>query len=163
MHASEEFIVIKNLLPEKVPIFNRGVYLENKQKVGIIDDVFGPINEFMFSVKCDSGIKPDSFKPNQKVIHINKISYIWIQCAFYPSKDSFQDPKEKNQQVEEAEVEEEVEEVEQEVEEVVIEVDLEEEEVIEEVSEEVLEEEIEVDLEEEEVIEEVSEEEEINK
>ena len=67
MHASEEFIVIKNNLPDKVPIFNRGVYLENKQKIGIIDDVFGPINEFMFSVKCDSGIKPDSFKANQKV------------------------------------------------------------------------------------------------
>ena len=73
MHASEEFIVIKNMLPEKVPIFNRGVYLENKQKIGIIDDVFGPINDFMFSVKCDSGIKPDSFKANQAVNFISKI------------------------------------------------------------------------------------------
>ncbi len=67
MHPSEEFIVVKNILPEKVPIFNRGVYLENKQKIGIIDDVFGPINDFMFSVKCDTGVKPDSFKENQKV------------------------------------------------------------------------------------------------
>ena len=70
MHASEEYIVVKNTLPDKVPIFNRGVYLENKQKVGVIDDVFGPINEFMFSVKCDTGIKPDSFKDNQKVFKI---------------------------------------------------------------------------------------------
>lgn len=67
MNSAEEFIVIKNNLPDKVPIFNRGVYLENKQKIGIIDDVFGPINDFMFSVKCDTGIKPESFKPNQTV------------------------------------------------------------------------------------------------
>jgi H/ACA ribonucleoprotein complex subunit 1 len=67
MHASEEYIVVKNILPEKVPIFNRGVFLENKQKIGVIDDVFGPINDFMFSVKCDAGIKPESFGVDHKV------------------------------------------------------------------------------------------------
>lgn len=53
MHPCEEYLVIKNLLPDKVPIFGRPVYLENKTKIGIIDDVFGPINEF---VKKDSFI-----------------------------------------------------------------------------------------------------------
>lgn len=67
MHSAEEYIVVQNSLPDKVPIFNRGVYLENKQKVGIIDDVFGPINNFMFSVKCDTGIKPESFKSGSAV------------------------------------------------------------------------------------------------
>jgi H/ACA ribonucleoprotein complex subunit 1 len=47
MHPCEEYLVIKNGLPEKVPIFGRPVYLENKTKIGIIDDVFGPINEFV--------------------------------------------------------------------------------------------------------------------
>ncbi len=47
MHPSEEYLVVKHTLPEKVPIFGRPVYLENKTKIGIIDDVFGPINEFV--------------------------------------------------------------------------------------------------------------------
>jgi len=47
MHPCEEYLVIKNNLPDKVPIFGRPVYLENKTKIGIIDDVFGPINEFV--------------------------------------------------------------------------------------------------------------------
>jgi H/ACA ribonucleoprotein complex subunit 1 len=68
MHPCEEYIVMKNILADKVPIFNRPVYLENKTKIGVIDDVFGPINEFMFSVKCDEGVKPTSFKRAQNVI-----------------------------------------------------------------------------------------------
>ncbi len=47
MHPSEEYLVIKHTLPDKVPIFGRPVYLENKTKIGIVDDVFGPINEFV--------------------------------------------------------------------------------------------------------------------
>jgi H/ACA ribonucleoprotein complex subunit 1 len=47
MHPCEEFIVVKNTLKEKVPIFGRPVYLENKKKIGLIDDVFGPINDFV--------------------------------------------------------------------------------------------------------------------
>lgn len=47
MHSAEEFVVVKHTLAEKVPIFNRPVYLETKKKIGIIDDVFGPINEFV--------------------------------------------------------------------------------------------------------------------
>jgi H/ACA ribonucleoprotein complex subunit 1 len=47
LHPCEEFLVIKNTLPDKVPIFGRPVYLENKTKIGIIDDVFGPINDFV--------------------------------------------------------------------------------------------------------------------
>jgi H/ACA ribonucleoprotein complex subunit 1 len=48
MHPCEEYVVIKNILSDKVPIFNRPVYLENKTKIGVIDDVFGPINEFVY-------------------------------------------------------------------------------------------------------------------
>ena len=76
MHPCEEYVVIKNRLPDKVPIFNRPVYLENKTKIGVIDDVFGPINEFMFSVKCDEGVQPTSFKKSSLVyIHINIVIY----------------------------------------------------------------------------------------
>lgn len=47
MHPCEEYLVIKHGIPDKVPIFGRPVYLENKNKIGLIDDVFGPINEFV--------------------------------------------------------------------------------------------------------------------
>jgi H/ACA ribonucleoprotein complex subunit 1 len=47
MHPCEEYLVVKHQLPDKVPIFGRPVYLENKTKIGMIDDVFGPINEFV--------------------------------------------------------------------------------------------------------------------
>jgi H/ACA ribonucleoprotein complex subunit 1 len=47
MHSCEEYIVVMHTLVGKVPIFNRPVYLENKTKVGVIDDVFGKINEFV--------------------------------------------------------------------------------------------------------------------
>ena len=47
MNPCEEYLVIKHTLPDRVPIFGRPVYLENKSKIGLIDDVFGPINEFV--------------------------------------------------------------------------------------------------------------------
>lgn len=47
MHPCEEYLVVKHTLAEKVPIFGRPVYLENKTKIGMIDDVFGPINEYV--------------------------------------------------------------------------------------------------------------------
>lgn len=67
MHPCEEYIILKNSLDERVPIFNRPLYLENKTKIGVIDDVFGPITDFMFSVKCDPGVQPTSFKADQTI------------------------------------------------------------------------------------------------
>lgn len=47
LHPCEEYVVVKHTLTDRVPIFNRPVYLENKTKIGVIDDVFGPISEFV--------------------------------------------------------------------------------------------------------------------
>jgi len=67
MHACEDMIILNNKIKDKVPKFNHPIYLENKTKIGIIDDVFGPINEMNFSVKCDTGVKPTSFTLDQKL------------------------------------------------------------------------------------------------
>ena len=32
---------------EKIPYFNAPIYLENKSQVGKVDDIFGPINDFV--------------------------------------------------------------------------------------------------------------------
>lgn len=47
MHAVEGYILVKNEKPDKVPIFGRPVYINDKKKIGVVDDVLGPINEFV--------------------------------------------------------------------------------------------------------------------
>ena len=52
---------------EKVPYFNAPVYLENKAQIGKVDDIFGPMNDFvsiththMQHTMCDNFL--DQFK-----------------------------------------------------------------------------------------------------
>ena len=47
-------------------VVNAGIYLENKSKIGKVEEVFGPINKVYFTVKTDSGINATSFKENDK-------------------------------------------------------------------------------------------------
>ena len=50
-----------------VPYFNAGIYLENKSKVGKVEEVFGPINKVYFTIKTDTGVNASSFKADDKV------------------------------------------------------------------------------------------------
>ena len=47
MHPVEGYILVKNELKDKVPIFARPVYIKENKKIGMIDDVLGPINDFV--------------------------------------------------------------------------------------------------------------------
>ena len=47
VHPVEGYILVKNELKDKVPIFARPVYIKDKKKIGMIDDVLGPINDFV--------------------------------------------------------------------------------------------------------------------
>jgi len=49
-----------------IPYFNAPIYLENKQKVGKIEEILGPINEVFFTVKLDSGVNATSFSVENK-------------------------------------------------------------------------------------------------
>ena len=51
MHPVENYILVKNELKDKVPIFSRPVYIKENKKIGMIDDVLGPINEFVSNNK----------------------------------------------------------------------------------------------------------------
>ena len=66
IHSSEDDMVFKST-NEKIPYFNAPAFLENKQKIGKVDEIFGPINEVMFTVKPDQGIVAASWKVNDKV------------------------------------------------------------------------------------------------
>ena len=52
---------------EQVPYFNAPIYLENKQQVGKIDEIFGNIRDFYVSIKLSEHVKASSFEKNAKV------------------------------------------------------------------------------------------------
>ena len=47
MHPCEDMIVLKSTNKETVPFFNAPIYLENKQQVGKVDEIFGPIRDYV--------------------------------------------------------------------------------------------------------------------
>merc|ERR1719291_987326 len=50
----------------RIPHFNARIFLENKEQIGKVDEIFGPINHFFFSVKLEEGMKAESFKEGKK-------------------------------------------------------------------------------------------------
>ena len=52
---------------EDVPYFNAPIYLENKQQIGKVDEIFGSIKDYSVSIKLSEDVKAKSFTPNQKV------------------------------------------------------------------------------------------------
>ncbi|GAB0188979.1 H/ACA ribonucleoprotein complex subunit 1 [Grus japonensis] len=147
MHPCEDDIVCKCKTEEnKVPYFNAPVYLDNKEQIGKVDEIFGQLRDFYFSVKLSENMKASSFKKMQKQ-------------SCYPFRDFCQGHLEKKVLPEEVVEEDVVVDVEEE--EVVVEEDSEEEEVEEEEEDSEEEEVEEEDSEEEEVVEEAFEEEDI--
>ena len=47
MHPCEDLIVIKSSNKEQVPFFNAPIFLENKQQVGKVDEIFGPVKDYV--------------------------------------------------------------------------------------------------------------------
>lgn len=48
MHPCEDDIVCKCVTEEnKVPYFNAPVYLENKEQIGKVDEIFGQLRDFV--------------------------------------------------------------------------------------------------------------------
>ena len=68
MHEAEGEMVCKLATAgSMIPYFNAGVYLENKSKIGKVEEVFGPVNKVYFTIKPDTGVKAASFKMDDKV------------------------------------------------------------------------------------------------
>ncbi|XP_016064953.1 PREDICTED: H/ACA ribonucleoprotein complex subunit 1 isoform X2 [Miniopterus natalensis] len=68
LHPCEDDIVCKCTTDEnKVPYFNAPVYLENKEQIGKVDEIFGQLRDFYFSVKLSENMKASSFKKLQKI------------------------------------------------------------------------------------------------
>ena len=69
VHSVEGEMFFK-LTTKDIPYFNAPMYLQNKTKIGKLDEICGPINEVYFTVKPDEGISADSFKKDD-VVYIN--------------------------------------------------------------------------------------------
>eukprot|EP00831_Metopus_contortus_P061819 TRINITY_DN5373_c0_g1_i6.p1 TRINITY_DN5373_c0_g1~~TRINITY_DN5373_c0_g1_i6.p1 ORF type:complete len:157 (-),score=9.12 TRINITY_DN5373_c0_g1_i6:58-528(-) len=84
-HSCEGFMIYKSTNP-LAPLINRPVYYEDKKKIGVVDEVFGPIHSFGFSVKLDEGIKVESFKPGLKVyanpMHLKSVTFFQPRPKF---------------------------------------------------------------------------------
>ena len=66
-HDCESELICRWKVPDKVPYFNAGVYLENKRKIGKIDEILGKISDIYFTVKMDPGVLSKSFQANDSV------------------------------------------------------------------------------------------------
>jgi len=66
MHECEDELVCK-CTNYRVPHFNARLFLENKEEIGKVDEIFGPINSFLFSAKLSEGMKASSFKAGKKL------------------------------------------------------------------------------------------------
>lgn len=72
-HTCQEDLVVKVEI-EDVPYFNAPIYLENKEQIGKIDEIFGTIRDYSVSVNLSQNVKAASFTPNQKLfIDPNKL------------------------------------------------------------------------------------------
>ncbi|XP_047322530.1 H/ACA ribonucleoprotein complex subunit 1-like protein 2 [Impatiens glandulifera] len=65
IHACEGDAVTK-LTNEKIPYFNAPIYLQNMTQIGKVDEIFGPINESLFSIKMNEGIVATSYAAGDK-------------------------------------------------------------------------------------------------
>ncbi|KAL3312114.1 H/ACA snoRNP pseudouridylase subunit, partial [Cichlidogyrus casuarinus] len=65
-HPCAGDIVCKVTLHEKVPYNNAYVFLDNKESIGKVDEIFGKVNHPFFSVKLNEGIDATSFKKGHK-------------------------------------------------------------------------------------------------
>ena len=70
-----------------MPYFNGFVYLENKTKIGKVDEIFGPTTDLMFSVKPDDGVVPASFK-KKDICYISPDKLLPLTRFTNPSKSS---------------------------------------------------------------------------
>ncbi|CAH2072457.1 unnamed protein product [Thlaspi arvense] len=57
---------VTKLTHEKIPHFNAAIYLQNKTQIGRVDEIFGPINESLFSIKMMDGIVATSYNEGDK-------------------------------------------------------------------------------------------------
>lgn len=65
-YACQDDLVCKVTIQD-VPYFNAPIFLENKEQIGKIDEIFGNLRDYYVTIKPGENIKASSFKSQQKV------------------------------------------------------------------------------------------------
>lgn len=52
---------------DDVPYFNAPIFLENKEQIGKIDEIFGTVRDYSVSIKLSDNVYANSFKPSQQL------------------------------------------------------------------------------------------------
>lgn len=69
---------------EDVPYFNAPIFLENKEQIGKIDEIFGNLRDYYVSIKLGDNMKASSFKSQQKVrFDTVSIDEAWDECVLF--------------------------------------------------------------------------------
>merc|ERR1719232_2475923 len=63
-HTCQDDLVLK-VTQSDVPYFNAPIYLENKQQIGKIDEIFGTLRDYFVSVTLQDDVKAKSFKKGE--------------------------------------------------------------------------------------------------
>ena len=71
-------------LSSQVPYFNGPIFLENKTQVGKVEEIFGPINASMFTIKMSEGVVASSYKKGD-LFHISPDKLLPME-RFLPQK-----------------------------------------------------------------------------
>ena len=50
-HPCKEQMLCKAIQKQQVPKFNRRIFLQNKTEVGTVDEILGPVENFVSSIK----------------------------------------------------------------------------------------------------------------
>lgn len=86
-YVCQEDLVCKVQI-EDVPYFNAPIFLENKEQIGKIDEIFGNLRDYYVSIKLGDNMKASSLTPKQKVCLILKIVWLfWDVSGFCESKN----------------------------------------------------------------------------
>ncbi|XP_063969337.1 H/ACA ribonucleoprotein complex subunit 1-like [Lytechinus pictus] len=65
MHPCQDDLVVHGSI-EKIPYFNAPIFLENKQQIGKVDEIFGHLTDYFFSIKLSENMSASSFSKDQK-------------------------------------------------------------------------------------------------
>ncbi|MEN2495427.1 MAG: H/ACA snoRNP pseudouridylase subunit [Marteilia pararefringens] len=83
----ENDLVLKSDIRDRVPYFNASIYLENKQPIGKVDEILGPIKSYFFSVKLEKIMKATNFEIDQ-ILYINPMKLLPLQRFTNPQSSS---------------------------------------------------------------------------
>lgn len=61
---------------DDVPYFNAPIFLENKEQIGKIDEIFGTLRDYSVTIKLSDNLKASSFNRLQKV-NIFEALVVW--------------------------------------------------------------------------------------